>query len=319
MGFQLADDNDSSSSSTQRHSSTTQPQQKQDDFSLDSDADTAKKDDWNEGFGPQVQESVFIADQYRNSRPASTPTASKTSYATNSFPPVLMLISAALNIVFMLLIVFQLKGSITDLQSLTNALSSYVLLTVMAQICLLADAIVMCAKGNGFGLILWAIFLPIVYYFVRCKKNGDSSLMAIIIVLAMLVSGGIYFFSISSTLPEFGGSGDGAASYDPVLSEQLSRLSTQSHSYGGQNYTYASIIDANVVNPSYRMLPETKEVGKLLVISGDFATDTSQSIEIQINTDAFEIHQVTVGSTVYSTETELESILITLLANTRNR
>lgn len=316
MGFQLADDNDSSSSSPKRHSSTTAPEQ--DELSLDSKSDSKSRDNWDEGFGPQVQESVFIADQYHGSRPMTSSAAAKTSYVTNSFPPVLMLISAALNVLFMLLIVFQLKGSITDMQSLAAVVSSYVLLTVAAQLCLLADAIVMCAKGNGFGLILWAIFLPIVYYFIRCKKNGDSSLMAIIIVLAMLVSGGIYFFSISSALPEFGGSGNDASSYDPVLNEQVGRLSTQTLSYGGQNYTYKSIIDANIVNPSYRMIPETKEVGKLLVISGDMATNTDKAIEIQINTDAFAIHQVTVGSTVYSTESEINSILITLLANTRN-
>lgn len=316
MGFQLADDNDSSSSSPKRHPSTTAPEQ--DEFSLNPKSDKESQDDWNEGFGPQVQESVFIADQYHGSRPTATAATSKSSYVTNSFPPFLMLISAALNVLFMLLIVFQLKGSIMDVQSLANVVSSYVLLTVVAQVCLLADAIIMCVKGNGFGLILWAIFLPIVYYFVRCKKNGDSSLMAVIIVLAMLVSGGIYFFSISSALPEFGDSGNDASSYDPVLNEQIGRLSTQTLSYGGQNYTYKAIIDANVVDPSYRMIPETKEVGKLLVISGDMATDTNKSIEIQINTDAFKIHQITVDSTVYSTESEINSILITLFANTRN-
>ena len=155
MGFQLADDNDPSSPS-KRNSPT--GSSTADDFSLDTDTGKSKQDDWNEGFGPQVNDTVFIANQYQGSRPAATSVSSKSSgRVTNSFPPFLMLISAALNILCMVLIVMQIKGTVTDAQSLMTVASSYTLLVVAAEVCLIADDNVMCVKGNGFWLIILAL------------------------------------------------------------------------------------------------------------------------------------------------------------------
>lgn len=314
MGFQLADDNDPSSPS-KRNSPT--GSSTADDFSLDTDTGKSKQDDWNESFGPQVNDTVFIANQYQGSRPAATSVSSKSSgRATNSFPPFLMLISAALNILCMVLIVMQIKGTVTDAQSLMTVASSYTLLVVAAEVCLIADAIVMCVKGNGFGLIIWALFFPVIYYFVRCKRNGDSSLLATIIILLMLITGGVYFFSVSSAISGFNISGPQDVSTDPALAEQVNRLPSQTLKYGGKEYSYQSMIDANIVKPVYSLIPETKDAGKRLSISGTLATDSSQTIEIQINTGSFKIFQITIGSTTYTTDTEINNALIPLLANT---
>lgn len=314
MGFQLADDNDSPSS-PKRNSSTSAPVE--DDFSLDMDNPKPEKNNWNEGFGPQVNDTVFIANQYQNSRPVNATASSKTSaHAVNSFPPILMLISAALNILFMVLVVMQIKGTVADAQSLMTVASSYTLLVVAAEVCLIADAIVMCAKGNGFGLIIWALLLPVVYYFVRCKRNGDSSLIATIIILLMLVTGGVYFFSISSAISGIDVGGPQDINTDPALAEQVNRLPTQTLKYGGKDYSYKSVIDANITKPVYSLIPETKDAGKRLSISGTLATDSSQTIEIQINTGTFTICQITIGSTTYTTKNEINNALVPLLANT---
>ncbi len=314
MGFQLADDNDSSSSSKRNSPTGTSVA---DDFSLDTDASKPKQNDWNEGFGPQVNDTVFIANQYQGSRPAATSVSSKASArATNSFPPFLMLISAALNILFMVLVVMQIKGTVADAQSLMTVASSYTFLVVAAEVCLIADAIVMCAKGNGFGLIIWALLLPVVYYFVRCKRNGDSSLIATVIILLMLVAGGVYFFSISSAISGIDVSGPQDINTDPALAEQVNRLPSQTLKYGGREYSYKSVIDANITKPVYSLIPETKDAGKRLSISGTLTTDSSQDIEIQINTSSFTVCQITIGSTTYTTDTEINNALIPLLANT---
>lgn len=314
MGFQLADDNDSSSSSKRNSPTDTSVA---DDFSLNSDASKPNQNDWNEGFGPQVNDTVFIANQYQSSRPAATSVSSKTSgRATNSFPPFLMLINAALNILFMVLVVMQIKGTVADPQSLMAVASSYTILVVAAEVCLLADAIVMCVKGNGFGLIIWALLLPVVYYFVRCKRNGDSSLIATIIILLMLVTGGIYFFSVSSAMSGIDIGGPQDINTDPALAEQVNRLPSQTLKYGGREYSYKSVIDANITKPVYSLIPETKDAGKRLSISGTLTTDSSQDIEIQINTSSFTVCQITIGSTTYTTDTEINNALIPLLANT---
>lgn len=135
-------------------------------------------------------DSVFIANQYI--RPEDTTTSPYVDTGTylsqqNTFSPILMYIGAGLQIITLIYVIILLNSSNLTLDSFYFSVSSASTLSSIGGLLLIIDAIVMFVKKcSGFSLILWAVFLPYVYYFKRCKANGDSYIIALVIVALLI-------------------------------------------------------------------------------------------------------------------------------------
>lgn len=305
MGFQLSNDDDNKSSvntSPRIHSAP-------DTVSNYSDLD----------FNPEEDNSVFIANQYQHTAPVTpsySTSSSSATYKDSSFPPILMIIGVLCNVIFLILAAFVFKkigtGTYTDAE-LLNQLSSYSALTIIGNLLLLADAIIMVAKGNGFSLIVWFFLFQPAYYYKRCSRNGDSSLIATILLFALIASAVFYMQTVLS-LAQNGSAtmqGDASATTEVIsMTEDECReyLSHHYYTYNEKRYYTVAMIESNISNPTYSYVAGTTGEPAHISVKGETTINgSSQNLELRFNYNTLRIQGYTIGLKNYTNSDDINA------------
>ena len=189
MSFQLSNEDGFSTSS-----STNDSPLKTSNYT--NTAPATERDD----FDPAAENTVFIANRYNTSESASDTSNASTYYLTEkeTFPPILMIIGAALRILCMFSMLNSLRNlDISDPSSgFLGSIFPLMILSLVGSVLYLVDAIILYKKKIAKGsLIAWAYFLPVVYFFKRCSANGDSFLIALITTILLFATEIYYSYS----------------------------------------------------------------------------------------------------------------------------
>lgn len=314
MGFQLSNDDDNKSSvntSPRIHSAP-------DTASNYSDLD----------FNPEEDNSVFIANQYQHTAPVTpsySTSSSSATYKNSSFPPLLMIVGVLCNVIFLILAAFVFKkigtGTYTDAELLSQ-LSSYSALTIIGNLLLLADAIIMVAKGNGFSLIVWFFLFQPAYYYKRCSKNGDSSLIATILLFALIASAGFYMQTVLSLAQNSSSTmqGDASATTEVIsMTEDECREMFSGYHYtiNDKEYYMLTMIESNVSNPTYSYVAATTGEPAHISVKGETTINgSSQNIELRFNYRTLDLQGYTLGLKTYTSSDATASLQRKMLENT---
>lgn len=207
MGFQISNDEETTSQST----SGTEPTPAS-SLSLGSDYEADDSE-------TSQEDSVFIANQYQN--PADSdgygpmdPIDTSSSVGagtylsqTATFPPIIMYVGVALQIFALIYLIFRVTfiepdtDMVVGLDIIRNALSVASVISSIGGITIIVDSILFFTKTKSdFSIILWAVFLPYVYFFKRFKINGDSNIIPIGIIVAYVIVGAFAYITYRQTI-----------------------------------------------------------------------------------------------------------------------
>lgn len=207
MGFQISSDDETTIQST----SDTEPTPKS-SLSLGSDYEADDSE-------TSQEDSVFIANQYQ--KPADSdsygpmdPIDTSSSVGagtylsqTATFPPIIMYVGVALQIFALIYVIFRVTfiepdtDMVVGLDIIRKAISVASVFSTLGGITIIVDSVLFFTKTKSdFSIILWAVFLPYVYFFKRFKKNGDSSIIPIGIVIAYIAVGAFMFITYNQTI-----------------------------------------------------------------------------------------------------------------------
>lgn len=202
MGFQISNDEETTSQST----SGTEPTPAS-SLSLGSDYEADDSE-------TSQEDSVFIANQYQ--KPADSdgygpmdPIDTSSSVGagtylsqTATFPPIVMYVGVALQIFALIYVIFRVTfiepdtDMMVGLDIIRKAISVASIFSSLGGITLIVDSILVFTKTKSeFSIILWAIFLPYVYFFKRFKINGDSNIIPIGILIAYIAVGAFAYIT----------------------------------------------------------------------------------------------------------------------------
>lgn len=277
-----------------------------------------KEDFKDDNFDPAAEDTVFIANQYR--KPDEGIHLSKDAHylaTPESFPPVLMLFGAGVILFAIFYYGFSMDASLFQLVNSGELMGNMMTVSIMSFLgsgLIIADAIIMCKKGISSGsLIAWAVICPIVYFFKRCKDNGNTVLIAFIIIVAHLgatiyTTNEIFHAYAESMHIEINDSGFQGFTLTSVAMEDLSKMQLYIGSHGPFNYD--TIIYYNVQDATYQFVTQTSPQPDLLVIEGTTTIHgIEEDISIQLEYDSFDFHQITIGDSVYYSNEQLTDIL----------
>lgn len=312
MGFQLS--NGEGTSSTTPNTNTYKRGISNQEHSYSND----DSDFIDDSFDPAAEDTVFIANRYAQSAPINTSTSSS-SYLSQreTFPPFLMFVGAALQILAMVVLIQQLHSesmiaTMKDIinqgetQSIYSSLSSVYLLNILSYISILVDSIILCKKKmTGGSIIFWAIIFPPVYYFKRCRANDNPNIIAFLILIATFgLSGYATYSSMTAVVTAMGiemnESGFSGASM------ALARIDTLEQMYvsfdDGRKISYSQLIASNITEPTYSYIEATSTEPALFSIKS--TTPYGGQIPIVINFDynTMAPYSMTVGDKNYTTQ-----------------
>lgn len=315
MGFQLSTDDDNKSS-TSIHS---RPRKNPEEMSDYSEPD----------FNPEEENSVFIANQYQHTASVTPSYETRGSSATykdsSTFPPILMILSVLCMVIYLVLAALTFKklatGSYTDIE-LASQLSSYMFLAVIGNILILIDAIIMCSKGNGFGLIIWCLLFQPVYYYKRCNKNGDSSIISTLCLSALIIASVFYCNTLlniaNNALTEM--QGQDIATTEVITmteSECKKALSTHGYTIDGKSYNTLTMVESNISNPTYAYVAATTAEPAHISVAGETTINGhSQKIELRFNYKTLHIQGITLGLKSSSNSDTINELRHKMLENT---
>lgn len=148
-----------------------------------------QNNDADNRFEESPEESVYIADQYQRPADATVADIGAGTYLSQktTFSPFLMYLGVALQVLGLIFFIYQLHRENITLESILYSSAVVSITTSVGLILLIVDAVLMNTKKcGGPSLIAWALLLPYVYYFKRCKANGDSVLIAVAILVVLI-------------------------------------------------------------------------------------------------------------------------------------
>lgn len=319
MGFQLSNDEGSPSSASSYH----RPAASADNYHATNSSDT-----FDDDFDPAAEDTVFIANQYTQSRPVEN-NLSNVSYLSQkeTFPPILMYFGIALHLFAVIVLIQQFRNgnfadfirTSSDLQetkSLFSYLASVNVLSFLGTVSYLTDAIILHRKKMAGGsLIFWALVFPIVYYFQRSKANGNSSIIPLLVIIAQLALSGYAVHSgmtamitaMGIEINETGFSGASMAyARIPTLSQYYVSV------YGAGDIRYDKMIESNITEPTYAYVDATDTAPALFVIKSTTPYGNHVPIEINFEYETMKPYSMTVGNKSYTSQNE---ILLYLLKN----
>lgn len=311
MGFQLSNEEGSSSTT----SSYQRPAVTAVSGTVSNESDT-----FDDGFDPAAEDTVFIANQYARSKPVES-SGSNASYLSQkeTFPPILMFFGVALHLLAVIVLLQQFKsGGFTDFirtssdlqetKSLLSYLASVNVLSFLGTASYLTDAIILHKKKiAGGSLIFWALVFPIVYYFQRCKANGNSGIFALLIVIVqLLLSGYTVHSGMTATITAMGieinETGFSGASMAYARIPTLSQIYISVSGVG--DITYDKLIASNITEPTYAYVEATDTEPALFVIKSTTPYGNSP-IVINFEYETMALHSMTVGNKSYTSQYEI--------------
>lgn len=293
----------------------------------DSNSSSSNHDTFSDDtFDPAPEDTVFIANQYKNTVSTTTTTSSSGAVylsKENKLPPILMILGVVFQFFALFNMVHFFKSdnlSITNINNLYNFTFSFYALIFIGYAFFLIDAIVMYKKqiANG-SLIAWAIICPVVYFFKRCIANGDSTFIAFLIVVfelgcGIFTSNTVIHSSYEAIGVEVNDTGIRGASLASSRIEDLSKC----YIYFGHHgpFYYDQIIYYNITDPMYQYVSQASPAPDLLVVEGTTTMrGKEEPIIIQFNYDTLNIYRIYVGENVYSSQEKLTDILFIMVNN----
>ena len=207
MGFQISNDEETTSQSTSGTESTPKSS-----LSLGSDYEADDSE-------TSQEDSVFIANQYQKPEDSDgygpmdpIDTSSSVGAGTylsqhTAFTPIVMYIGVALQIFALIYFAFRVTfiepdtDMLVGMDIITKTFSVASVFSTLGGIAIIVDSILFFTKTKSdFSVILWAIFLPYVYFFKRFKINGDSSIIPIGITVAYIAVAAFTYITYRQTL-----------------------------------------------------------------------------------------------------------------------
>jgi len=287
---------------------------------VDQDNDQ-RKDDYSD----LEEDTLFIADRYQNRTTQPAPQADTPAVIKKGIPDWVTFIPFTLSVILSALgyvLAGQAMGSGTAVMELFQT-PGFAMISI-GQVLLIVDAVIMGVQGNGFGLILWAVFLPPIYYFKRCKARDDSTLIAWIALMVIVLSVGYYTkqtMNLYSNLAGLGTTTGSTAGAPAEISDTQKMTETFSQVYylsGDQIVFMDRLIKDNVNNPQYQGYLNSDGVLGQVVVSGTTSLHgRNQKIEIHISAVDYSITSISLGWKTYNLGTnELAELVEELIANT---
>lgn len=273
-------------------------------------------DDFNE-------DTVYIANRYASAAPVTPPSAAEIRAANNIFvKPTLMLAGAAIEILVYFIFGFLLQKYNFDV------LTQFVLigggLIILSRILFIIDAIDMKKHGHGVTILIFAILFPPVYFFLRCRANGDSTVIAIVIIL-LIMAGSSY---CNKQINALAGSQTGITvsdDYQQTISDReladiKDNFSKSYYEVQGNKYYKSDIIACNITDPVYTFVPETQYSSAYVAVSG--ATDfrgKNEKIELHFDYETLHLSGIKLGLRSYTNPGDISDLLDQLFETTTPR
>lgn len=303
-------------------------------------------------FSDLEEDTVFIANRYQNttSNAASNTTSSYQSSARIIEPDrtgyIIFFLSVGLTIAGLIVMGLSVSSSAltssAGVMAMAGSLSVGNLMITGGTVLLLVDAIRLKVKGYSTSLIVWAILFPPIYWFKRCSENGDSSVIAWVILLAFGLSAGFYFKQAFNMVQggSYQNSNPQQTTYTyvdqngNVIYYETSNSATEAtvnpdevianvqrvyYNVDGHKYTVGQIIKDNVQNPEYTYVPADgryQTVSYIEVTGRTTLYGKDQKIVFDYYSDNYRVRQVKIGSKTYKSDKDINQILDDMIAHT---
>lgn len=284
-----------------------------------------ENDSPEDDFSDLEEDTLFIADRYKNNTVQPVPQTDNPAVIKKGIPDWVTFIPFTLSVILSVLgyiLAGHAMGSgvaATELfQTPGFALISF------GQILIVVDAVIMAIQGNGFGLILWAVFLTPIYYFKRCRARDESTLLAWIALMAIVLSVGYYTkqtMNLYSNLTN-GGSTVGSMAGTPASATDTQKMveafSRVYYLSGDQEVFMDRLIKDNISDPQYQgYLNSDGALGQVVVSGTTTLRGKSQKIEMHVSGTDYSITSIVLGWKTYNRGTnELTELVNELIANT---
>ena len=178
--------------------------------------------------------------------------------------------------------------------------------------------------GHGVTILIFAILFPPVYFFLRCRANGDSTVIAIVIIL-LIMAGSSY---CNKQINELAGSQTGITvsdDYQQTISDReladiKDNFSKSYYEVQGNKYYKSDIIACNITDPVYTFVPETQYSSAYVAVSG--ATDfrgKNEKIELHFDYETLHLSGIKLGLRSYTNPGDISDLLDQLFETTTPR